>query len=279
MKKVFFNLNLDDIHPQSSVVGQDFGGDRESGVFKYLFELIAKYPKIKITLFTVPNYQDKSNDSFFVRNCKKLFGLNYRNKWKDEPFKLTKHKEWCKWLSSHKNFEIAMHGFSHHNEKFGLHQQEFESLSFEESLDRLQKAEQLFKDAGLKYVRGFRPPGWGSSNGMFEALRHLKMDFTALHAKKFPGVNNFSTTKFGDLVNVPSNWDIRTGTIADAKRILEHGDLISADGHIAEYSDKDSTGNGINAIRVKNIIELLDWLQKEYIVEFVSMSDLVKQKK
>ena len=277
MKTIYVNFNLDDIHPQSSSVGQDFGGDRQHGVFRHLFALIEEFPKIKITLFTTPNYIDKSNDPFLLRNIKKLFGANYRRTWVGEPFKITKHKAWCDWLNSVKNFEIALHGYNHHNESAGLHQQEFHNLTEEEAEKRIKAAEQLCKEAGLDYVRGFRPPGWGTSPGMFAALRKLKMKFVALDATHFPGSNNCKVHQYEGLTNIPQNWDSKTGTIEDAKALLEKTNFISIKGHITEYCDKDKTFNGLSHQTIENIIKLINWLQEEYEVKFVTMEEMAKK--
>lgn len=281
MKTVYFNFSLDDIHPQSSKEGDDFGGDKDKGVFRYLLKLIELYPKIKITLFTTPNYIDKSNNRFIIRNIKRVLGLNYKNYWKNEPFKLTKHPKWCKWLNSIKNFEIAIHGHNHHNERKGLHQQEFHDLGNEESLRKIEDAEKIFREAGLKLSRGFRPPGWGYSEGMFEALKKLKIDFISLNKKDFPETSTYEVTKYKGLINVPQNIDINTkyDIIEETKKILQKGDFISAKGHISKHCNRDINENGLTEETFLNIKKLLEWLHQNYKVEFVTMEEMAKKLK
>lgn len=272
-RKVFFNLSFDDVHPESSSDGTDCCGDRERGVFKYFLELWKLYPELKITIFVTPNWIDRANDHFPIRQFKCALGMKYTNSWNGEPFLLTKHKEWCEWLNSYPNLEVAIHGYSHHADSM-LHSQEFEYMHHDACKLRLEMAERIFKESGLHYVRGFRPPGWGISDGLFEALSELKYEFISLDsiACKIDNLSRYNVDKYRGLVNVPQNWDIAHGTIDEALEIAQKHGLLMAKGHISNYYDGDKIGNGLNEITFERICGILERLRAD--VSFVSMVEL-----
>ena len=200
--------------------------------------------------------------------------MKYFHVWNDEPFLLTKHRRWCGWLNSFENFEIAIHGFDHHSDTH-LHSQEFQNMTYECSKERIKASERIFKSAGLNYVRGFRPPGWGISDGLFEALHELKYDFVALDPIpcNIDNLSRYKVEKYRGLVNIPQNWDIAYGKIEDALEIANKHGLLMAKGHISNYYDGEKIGNGLNEITFKRICELLDNMTKMD-VSFESMKSL-----
>lgn len=273
MSQVYFNLSFDDIHPESSKDGNDCGGDRDEGVFNFFFKLWKICPSLKITLFVTPNWIDRANDSFPVRKLKQIFGFKYTNVWNGEPFLLTRHKDWCRWLNSIKNVEIALHGYSHHaNSRF--HSQEFQGMTYSACKRRLERSEGIFKASGLNYVRGFRPPGWGISDGLFRALGELKYDFVSLDSIpcKIDSLSRYKIEKYHGLVNVPQNWDIAHGTIAEALDIVEKHGLLMAKGHICDFYDGERIRNGLNDVTFENLCDLLKAIKSK--VSFATMSEI-----
>ena len=277
MNSVYFNLSFDDVHPESSGDGTDCGGDRDGGVFRYFPRLLRKCPELKITLFVTPNWIDKANDSFFLRNMKRIFGMKYFNTWVGEPFLLTKHKDWCSWLNSFKNIEVAVHGYSHHADR-KLHSQEFQDMGYNDCRARLVNAERVFKDAGLNYVKGFRPPGWGISDGLFEALKDLKYDFISLDsvACNVGDLSRYKVEDYRGLWNVPQNWDIARGTIDEALEILDKYGLLMAKGHISNYYDGERIGNGLNGVTFGRLCELFERMKDKKSC-FVSMKEIARR--
>ena len=61
-KKAAFCLTVDDVHPESSKdeEGLDFGGDMDEGNFRFLNELVKRYPYLKMTLFVPTSCVEKS---------------------------------------------------------------------------------------------------------------------------------------------------------------------------------------------------------------------------
>lgn len=286
-----FNLNFDDIHPESSTAGTDCGGDMERGVFGYFTRIWKKYPFVKITLFVTPNWIDRSNIKFPMYYVNRLLGRKYTRKWEMDTYRLDKFKDWCKWLNSFENFELAAHGLYHHRDK-DPHGAEFLGMNREECLSRLKKADVIFSLSGLRMSRGFRPPGWGISEGLFEALHELNYKFIACSGDinahiarnavvKETGIKNvpllFPSTYHG-IVNIPQNWDIMRSDVKRALEIAELNGLISAKGHIANVYDGELIGNGLTAESFENIMELLEELEN-FDVRYLSMHEIAQEAK
>lgn len=280
VRKVYFNLSFDDIHPESSGDGTDCGGDRDDGVFKYFLKLWKMYPHLKITLFVTPNWTDRANDWFLLRRIKGIFGLKYTNTWNDEPFNLLKHKEWCQWINSFSNFEILVHGCNHHVDR-KLHSQEFEGMDKKECRRRLEVAENIMTGAKLRYTKGFRPPGWGISEGLFETLVELKYDFVSLDSLpcRIEDMSRYKVDMYKGLVNVPQNWDIAHGTADEAVEIAKKYGLLMVKGHISDYYDGEKIGNGLNEKTFSNLCILLELLtvDEDFEIVFATMGDIARK--
>jgi len=276
------NLNFDDVHPETSNDIADCGGDMEKGVFKYILSLLDEFPKLKITLFVVPNWIDKPNDPFLFKHIKKLLGLRYTNQWYGEPFRLDKHEDWCEWLNSFVEkgkIEICVHGLYHHRDS-DPHSAEFKDLSYEECKRRILLAEKIFKNAGLKYSKIFRPPGWGISEGLFKALKDLKYSISldpiacGISINKLP---RYSVSIYKNLINIPQNWDIKKGKIEEAIKILEKYKFLSAKGHIQDRYGRDVVGNGLTKESYKNIRNLLIKIEERGLkVRYCMMKEIVE---
>jgi len=278
MSRKYININFDDVHPETSNHIVDCGGDMERGVFKYILKLLYEFPKVKITLFVTPNWIDKPNTYLPIKLFKKALGLRYTNRWKNEPFRLDKHAKWCEWMNrlvKKGNIEIAIHGLYHHRDS-DPHSAEFLDLSYKECKTRLLRAEQIFKTSGIRYARGFRPPGWGISEGLFKALKDLNYTFISLDPMSCDvNVDRFKVTAFEGLVNIPQNWDIKNGKIEDAIKILEDGNVLSVKGHIQDRYGKDRLNNGLTQESYENVRNLLLKIEEEGIdVRYAKMEEI-----
>lgn len=280
---VSFNLNLDDIHPESSAQSTDCGGDMDAGVFGLLRQLWRRFPGVKVTLFVTPDWIDRRQPLW-----SRLRGRNTRT-WPPGTFRLDRHPEWCRWLSALPNTEIAMHGL-HHFSETGFHSQEFTHLGYEESLRRLREAEEIFRRSGLRHSRGFRPPGWGISPGLVRALREMGLDYVALTGDVaspiapgargsetgIPGLSLLGPDRWEGLVNLPQNWDIARSTVERGLDIARAGGLISAKGHIASRYDGESIDNGLTPRTLRRLLDLLEALE-EFDVRFVTLEEAARR--
>jgi predicted deacetylase len=276
MEKIIFNLNFDDFHPQRATDGQDFGGDKENGLFGYIKKLIDEFPDIKITMFTVPDWTDRPDDAKPLKAVKHLLRLNYHHSWKDEPFRLDKHPEWVSWVNEYVkrgNLEIAVHGLFHHTDKSWAHTAEFDGMGYTESLVRIKRAEEIMKNSGLQYVRGFRPPGWGKSEGMLKALADEKFDFVSLYGTPSKGKE---ITLVNGLINIPQNYSILEKPEEGTRMAKECG-RVYAKGHFAPKHGGIKIPNGLTEENYNNLAALIRELKKNYEVEFLSMSEITQR--
>lgn len=280
------NINFDDVHPEGSNHIADCGGDLEKGVFGYMVRLLDEFPTLKFTLFVTPNWIDKPCDHMVFKRIKKLLGLTYTKQWDNEPFRLDKHLDWCEWLNEFTKkgiMEVAVHGLYHHR-KSDPHSAEFEGLPYGECKQRLILAEKIFKDAGLRYTKGFRPPGWGISEGLFKALKEQNYLYVALDpiACKIPlnELPRYRISTYKGLINVPQNWDIKNGKVAEGVEILKTYGLLSVKGHIQDRYGRDYIGNGLTEESYENIRAILIKLEDLDIrVQFATMEEIANEER
>lgn len=137
LRPVKYNLNFDDLLPCYTD-------------FTLLERLVQLFPEIKVTIFMPINSRVWGNKNIL-----------------DYP-------RWCQKIAQlpSKNFEIAPHGYYHHlNDR--VRTPEFKYLSKKEAANLLLRCEEAFKRAGIKFIRGFRPPRWEMSKGTEQALEKL----------------------------------------------------------------------------------------------------------
>lgn len=259
--KACFNLNIDDVHPGGSKDYGDCGGDMDEGVFRYLNLLVDEFPELKITLFTTPDWGYKQSPGRIRRRFDFLLGSRVKV-WEKEKFLLTNHPEWCKWLRGKvktRNFEVAVHGLYHYQTKYP-YGAEFTNLNYEECVKRIERAEEIFKQAKIPFVKIFRPPGWGMNENLLEALSELEYAIAGSADHKTKITENAVSSETGlrasiihpqkvkgcKLVNIPQNWDPTRNDFERAKKIIQLDGLVSAKVHVCRNYGKEIVHNGLN---------------------------------
>lgn len=273
MKKVVVNLNFDDFHPQKSRYG-DFGGDTESGNFFLIRKLIRDYPNVVVTMFTTPNWIDCPYVlPHWYYKLRAVAGVRpVVRPQKSEPYRLDKHPKWCEVVSSlveKNNLELAVHGYHHYNPNQTVHGQEFSSLDYKTSLDRIKKAEQVFEVSGLKYRKIFRPPGWGQTGALICALQDCQYKVYAPYPSNYrlsvPG-------EMGGLFTPPQNWSI-SDDVGLGLELAEKTGVLFIKGHIAYNHGREVIGNGLSKENWLNLNHMLRLLLDKFDIEFVSLWD------
>jgi hypothetical protein len=156
--KNLINVSIDDVspHPLSS-----------TKVLKRCFELITVFPEIKFSLFVPIAYWRTIKPQTATR----------------QPLFLNKFPEFCKIIKDlpDKNFEICYHGF-YHGIPFRSDNDEFQNLSYNEAIEKINLMESVIKDAGLynKFKKIFRPPAWRMSSHSIKAFRDRNFEILAL---------------------------------------------------------------------------------------------------
>jgi hypothetical protein len=237
--------------------------------------LIKNFPKIKITCFCSPMYS--YSDSLARRMLKKAliknkFALNENNFLSNNP-------EWVKNILGRKNLKLEMHGSTHLNEKNGS-AAEFDGSSAQETVDALEKGLKEFKKSGVK-IGVLSPPGWSVNNSMYGFCKKNKLAFANSFFKIKTGTYSgektdpFAPSGKNGVICVPRNADIAESTVTDLKKIIQNGNFVSLHGHAKNIGVK----NGITEKNIKNLEELLAFLEKNYDVEYKFFSEIKNAKK
>ncbi len=286
--KAYFNLNIDDIHPEGSREYGDCGGDMDEGVFRYLNLLVDEFPKLKITLFTTPDWRYKSSPGKIRRRFDFLFGSGVKL-WEEERFLLTNYPEWCKWLRAKTrsgNFEVGVHGLYHYQKDYP-YSAEFANLSFDECVSRIKRAEGIFREAGIPFVKVFRAPGWGMNEELFKALSKLGYAVAGSADHITPISKNAVCNETGirtsiirpqkiaeyGITNIPQNWDPTRNSFERLEELRGIGALISAKVHICEWYGKERISNGLNKTVYENLSKSLRMAYDKF--DFVFLSKFV----
>ncbi|MFH1285259.1 MAG: DUF2334 domain-containing protein [Candidatus Micrarchaeota archaeon] len=267
--KAALNINVDDVHPESASDIADCSGEQDEGVFRFLTLLGDEFPELKMTLFVTPEWRYKKFAGRWRRKLDFVFGSKYEL-WDETKFRLDLHPEWCSWLREKTRkgkFEIAVHGLNHYSPRYP-YSAEFQGASYEESNAKLEKAEAIFADAKLPFVRGFRTPGWGVSSGLLQALKEREYEFVSC----YPNARELSAVE--GIVHVPQNWDA-THLVAEARNIVKSGGLLSIKAHITKKYGSDRIANGLDEVSYAKIRKLLQDVYS-WDVWFASMKEIAE---
>lgn len=265
--KAAFILSFDDFCVKSPQEGDfDFGGIAYKGINKKIFDLVRKYPFLKITLFTVPNHLNKGIGSLYKPYDKKKFEITNQ-----------KYKKWVKMIKSKEfqnNFEIANHGLYHcqndiHNFFIA---REFAFKNYNQMKDTMKKSKQYFDEIGIK-TYGMRPPAYGIDKNLnlIKVLKEMGFKYIAFSTPK-NGLNdrkkivsNIYPTKIEGMWNIPENISLAEDIdeiIKKIDEIVKRNGIIHIKGHYIEGIDW--LNNGIDNENIKKLEKIIDYLEKKY---------------
>lgn len=239
LKLVKYNLNFDDLLP-------DFRN------FYLLAKLVRVFPEIKINIALPIASRDLSNNN-------NIF---------DYPQWLVVVRQ----LSRSKNFEFSPHGYYHTTVINGKEVPEFKFVTKEQGRSLILKCERALNQAGIKFVRGFRPPRWEISQTGIEALISLGYLYLSDTPRFYDQHFNLKMPR------IFSNSDIRHNE--DYIDITLYRHLLSPDparyyiqrGHISPVSD-----NYLTSRTTDNIIRTVKLLQSFKQVEFRFLSEIAQE--
>lgn len=244
-----FLLDLDDLHPEDGS-----GLNPSSPPLLYLEKLWEKFPSLKVTLFTTPDWRylpQKKLTKFFG----KFFSYSpFYRKLKKPLYRLDRKrfKDWRKWLREkikERKVELGAHGLYHTQPQYH-YASEFENLNYTECKRRLKEAEKIFNQANIPFTKIFRPPGWLYNGNLPQVL--AEMDY-----KWFAVGDELKQDEFG-LLRVPVNCDIKETSLKDARKISEETDNLAFHGHMTDSYRGERIKNGLNEGTYKNLVEILE---------------------
>lgn len=157
------NISIDDVSPHLN---------SSTKVLKKCFEIIKEHPNIKFTLFVPVAYWRTKRPGTITKN----------------PLNIDLYPDFCKEINllPENNFEIAYHGL-YHGIPHISDNDEFQNLSYDDSIRKIKKMKQIVKNAGLenKFKKIFRPPAWRMSPGAIRAFRDNGFNILALSPKDY----------------------------------------------------------------------------------------------
>jgi hypothetical protein len=172
-------LSVDDIHPGTSQDSYEAGGDLAQGALGRLTRLQQRHPKLKATLCVTPDWR--------LDSLAPSAGLLRRIPWANRHvhwtrlhrlgrFRLDRHPRLVSYLNGLERCEIVPHGLfhAHAGPNFAV---EFQNESEAECIANVQQALQIFRAAGLRFVRGYVPPSWNAPRSLLAALARLGFRF------------------------------------------------------------------------------------------------------
>ena len=201
---------------------------------------------------------------YYLEELNKEFGCkftlfipsNYHRK-----YPLSEHKEWVNFWLSQEWVELAAHGHYHKWERTDIGECEFFELDTEEKTEnRIQKCLDEWQSVG-HFPKGWRNPGWLAHPEAVKVIGKY-FDYAAIHEEHNHGIS----------------WDCKTfigcDGIHETDSIQIHKDTFMFQSHIAgDWND-----NIWNLDNYKNFKNIINFLSKEYKLNFVTLEELLWRK-
>lgn len=172
----------------------DFTPHTEGNCLKFIDKCVNKYPDIIFNLFTTPYYKGRD---------------------------LSKCKLWCSEVRDHinnNNIVLGVHGYDHSH-------LEFSDKNYEETIDRIVKAEDIFREANLDFAKVFRFPFWACNRNSAKAVLDFRYNWY-LHNNDWPLYRSIAT--LSDAIEY--NWNLNSDYNSDKFITIAHG-------HTTEFND------------------------------------------
>src|SRR5262249_37562049 len=162
--------SVDDVHPSTSSDLYEAGGDRGAGTLGFVEQLLAAHPQLHATLFVTPDWRPKQlvGKGWRTRLPFVAERIHHVDLHTDGRLRVDRHPEFVRYLNELPRCEIAPHGL-HHVHRGRKLAVEFQEQDRDECERMLRAALAILDAAGLRYVRGFAPPGWNLPAALIEA--------------------------------------------------------------------------------------------------------------
>jgi predicted deacetylase len=198
----------------------DLNPHPEVDCLEVIEKLVSRYPNIILNFFTIPIYKETS---------------------------LSSYPKWCdriRQLIELGNVNLACHSTYHTNE-------EFKNVSYGEAFAKLQKSEEVFREAKLPFNKVFRGAHWGLNKNTMAAL--INRGYTHLYSHTD---YQLLTNQFANQIKVVYyNYNFKD-IWPHLENELVDSDIIVCHGHTSIH-DHLNCGNGIaqSYEKICNIIE------------------------
>src|SRR5579864_6291035 len=272
-------MSIDDIFPGTSQSAYEAGGDLEEGALGQLLWLLDRHPQLQLTLFVTPDWRRISaapdrlwrhvpwlRDHLYLAKTLPKGTMDIRN-----------HPDFVAFLNAMPRTEIAVHGLHHVNRGPSV-SVEFERQERADCAAMLAEALQIFDESGLRYVRGFQPPGWTCSLALQQACRDVGIEWV-MSARDIvtPVSKNAKTAMSGlsgvsllfperiaeGLLHISSNFQA-TSAPERAFEILDAGGILSIKAHITKNVPGHVHLDGVDELYMNYLDRLFDDIEQRY---------------
>jgi hypothetical protein len=299
-------IGIDDIHPESSTEGFDCGGNIEGGALERIKLFMEKYPKVPITLYVTPDwrYRPVITSERFGRfrsvttnfmndpmNPLSYIPKIFNNTRSVERYRIDK-EEFNSWRIKIKELiekyplTVGIHGLTHIG-KWPPFYKEFLKLNYDECLERIRSAKQIFSKV-FPVDGGFIPPSYGINLDLINALAYENFEYICIGANRrlpvkeevlldcppFKVPANYPSFISKGIMNFPRNWNLGRSNINRAIDLIKIHGVISVYGHAChQYYGDWRIDDGIIPENLERLGKLIDKLEKNA-VWFTSASEI-----
>jgi hypothetical protein len=258
-------FSIDDVHPASSKDGCDMGGDLAAGALGRLVRLQQRHPELRATLCVTPDWRLDSlvPDTLFLRHLPKIRRYVHWTRLRPRAqFRVDRHPRFVEYLNGLERCEVIPHGL-HHAHRGARFAVEFQDQSEQQCLKMLTQALDIFRTAGLRFVRGYAPPAWEAPPALIAALGRLGFEFLSSSRDLDTPVTSDALTagsglkgssliypqRVGDggLVHLTTNFQA-TSSFERAVRILELGGVLHVKAHVFKSGGGHVMSDGLDEL-------------------------------
>jgi hypothetical protein len=277
-------FSIDDVHPGTSADAYEAGGDLGAGVFRHVEWLLARHPRLRITLFVTPDWRVISPVPTrallarlpVLRQCLYLAPARPTG-----SMRLDRAPEFVRYIRELSRTEIALHGL-HHLARGVAMTREFEGRSQAACFALLREAIAIFAGAGLPTRPGMQPPGWALSPALAAAMAQVGLRFVAsardIRTPVSPRARSAMSGVRGaalcqpewlrppggrPLLHFCSNFQA-TNRPERAFQIVEQGGLLAIKAHIAKNLEGHCMADGLDERYRDQLDRLFDALEDRY---------------
>ena len=273
-------LTVDDIFPGRRNAPFEAGGDLEKGVLGRLNWLLARHPRLRITLFVTPDWREISpTPRSLLRHVPMLREHVYLAPILAKgTMDLRQHPAFCACLGAMPRTEIALHGL-HHIHRGPRLAMEFQHQSVAVCAAMLRAAKQIFTEAGLAFSPGLQPPGWNLPPALRAACVQEGMEWVASGRDLRSPVSATARVASGfglegasllfpqrtaeGLLHFPTNFQA-TSPAERAFAILDEGGILSIKAHATKFVPGHVHVDGIDRLYMNYLDRLFCDIEDRY---------------
>jgi Uncharacterized protein conserved in bacteria (DUF2334) len=266
-------FSVDDVHPGTSEDAYEGGGDLAAGGLGRLQYLLQRHADLTATLCVTPDWRLKSlvPDTGLLRHIPWMRRhAHWTRLHPPGRFRLDRHPSFVAFLNGLERCQVVPHGLSHAHTGPRI-AAEFQDQSEEQCEAAVQQALEIFRLAGLRFVRGFTPPAWLAPPALIRALERLDFQFLCSARDLRTPVSPQAVTSMSGLagvsliypqllsarglVHVSCNFQA-SSPVERAIQILELGGVLHVKAHIFKSGGGHVMTDGLDAAYC-NYLDLL----------------------